>query len=310
MNIIFFGSDRFAAAHLRSLIDSDHQVVACVTQPDRPKGRGMKVVISEIKECAQEHSIPLLQPNSLKEDGLIDELKSYQSDVFVVIAYGRFLPRPILDIPPKGAVNVHASLLPKYRGAAPINWAIINGEDKTGLTIMYINEEMDAGDILAQLSIAICKDDTSMSLRTQMMKEGPSLLIKTLNDLSNNKGKPIVQDHSQATFAPKLTKELGIIDWQKSADSIYNQIRGLLPWPSAYTSYNGKLLKILEAQVVPGNSDSSKPGTVVKVSKDGIMIAAADHNLLVKKVHLQDAKPMDASAFVRGHAVAAGYKFH
>jgi len=211
MKIIFFGSDNFAAAHLQSLIDSNYQVVACVTQPDRPKGRGMKVVLSEIKECAEMHNIPILQPSTLKQDGLAEELKEFQSNVFIVIAYGRFLPTKILIIPPLGAINVHASLLPQYRGAAPINWAIINGEKETGLSIIKINEKMDAGDILAQRKIPISEDDTSMTLRAKMIKKGPSLLQQTLGDLSENRCTPVVQDHSKATFAPKLNKELGII---------------------------------------------------------------------------------------------------
>ena len=309
MNIIFFGSDNFAAAHLQSLIGSRHNVVACVTQPDRPKGRGMKVVISEIKEWAQTNKIPILQPNTLKEDGLVAKLKEFQSDVFVVIAYGRFLPPEILNIPSLGAINVHASLLPQYRGAAPINWAIINGEKETGLSIIKLIEEMDAGDILAQRKMPIADDDTSMTLRAKMIKEGPSLLKKTLDELSENRCTPVAQDHSKATFAPKLIKELGIIQWAKQANDIYNLIRGSLPWPSAYTSYNGKFLKILEAQVVKQEDSQYEPGIVSEVSKEGIVVVAGGGGLLIKQVHLQDSKPMDASAFVRGHEIGVGFRF-
>ncbi len=309
MKIVFFGSDNFAAAHLQSLIDSDHQVVACLTQPDRPKGRGMKVVLSAIKECAEKHDIPILQPSTLKQGGLVEELKKFQSDIFIVIAYGRFLPIEILNIPSLGAINVHGSLLPQYRGAAPINWAIINGEKETGLSIIKLIKEMDAGDILAQVKIPITDDDTSMTLREKMMKEGPSLLQQTLDDLSENRCTPVTQDHSKATFAPKLIKEHGAIQWGKKADDIYNLIRGSLPWPSAYTSFNGKFLKILEAQVVEQDDSQYEPGTVSGVSKKGIVVVAGGGCVLIKQVHLQDSRPMDASAFVRGHEIDVGFQF-
>ncbi len=310
MKIVFFGSDNFAAVHLQSLIDSDHQVVACLTQPDRPKGRGMKVILSTIKECAEKYNIPILQPSTLKQDGLVEELKKFQSDIFIVIAYGRFLPTEILNIPSLGAINVHGSLLPQYRGAAPINWAIINGEKETGLSIIKLTKEMDAGDILAQAKIPITDDDTSMTLREKMMKEGPSLLQQTLDDLSENRWTPVVQDHSKATFAPKLIKELGAIQWGKKANDIYNLIRGSLPWPSAYTSFNGKFLKILEAQVVEQDDSQYEPGTVSKVSKEGIVVVAGGGCVLIKQVHLQDSKPMDAHSFVVGHKLQVGFQFN
>lgn len=309
MKIVFFGSDNFAAVHLRSLIDSPHKIVACVTQPDRPKGRGMKVVLSEIKQCARTRNIPLLQPTSLKEDDIAEELKSFKSDVFVVIAYGQFLPAEILGIPPLGAINVHASLLPKYRGAAPINWAIINGEKETGISIIKINEAMDAGDILAGTKMAISDDDTSMTLRAKMTEKGPALLQRALDDLSERRCTPAAQDHARATFAPKLTKELGVIQWTKKADEIDHLVRGLLPWPSAHTLYNGKFLKILEAQVARQDLSQHKPGVVAEVSKEGIVVATGKNGLLIKKVHLQDSKPMDVSAFLRGHEVEVGFKF-
>lgn len=310
MKIVFFGSDNFAAAHLQSLIDSDHQVLACLTQPDRPKGRGMKVVLSTIKECAEKYDIPILQPSTLKQDGLVEELKKFQSDIFIVIAYGRFLPTEILNIPSLGAINVHGSLLPQYRGAAPINWAIINGEKETGLSIIKLTKEMDAGDILAQAKISITDDDTSMTLREKMMKEGPSLLQQTLDDLSENRCTPVAQDHSKVTFAPKLNKELGAIQWGKKADDIYNLIRGSLPWPSAYTSFNGKFLKILEAQVVEQDDSQYEPGTVSGVSKEGIIVVAGGGCVLIKQVHLQDSKPMDAHSFVVGHKLQVGFQFN
>jgi len=309
MNIIFFGSDSFAAAHLQSLIKTDHNVVACVTQPDRPKGRGLKVIVSEIKDCAQKYDIPIVQPQSLKEDGVIEELKSYNSDVFVVIAYGRFLPDAMLDSAQHGAVNVHASLLPKYRGAAPINWAIINGDKVTGISIIKINSDMDAGDILAKEKIHIDPDETVISLRSKMMQVGPKLLERTLDSLAKGQVTHIKQKHDQSSRAPKLTKELGLIQWTKKAFEIDHLVRGLLPWPSAYTFYNGKFLKILQAKSIEGDFSQSTPGAVTQVNKKGVEVATGHGGLLVKKVHFQDSKPMDAHSFVLGHKVEVGFQF-
>lgn len=310
MKIIFFGSDDFAAVYLQSLIDSPHDVVACMTQPDRPKGRGMKVVVSPVKECAQKNNVPVLQPASLKESTLVKELEDFKSDLFVVIAYGQFLPREVLDIPPLGAINVHASLLPKYRGAAPINWAIMNGEKETGISIIKINEQMDAGDILAVMKMKMANDETAVSLKKKMMEEGLELLLQTIDDIGRGADRaPTVQDNRLATLAPKLTKELGHIPWEKKAYEIDSLMRGLLPWPSAYTFYNGKLLKILEAQIVAGDFSPYDPGSVVRVSKDGIVVATGCNGFLIKKVHLQDSKPMDAHSFVVGHRIETGFKF-
>ena len=307
MNIIFFGSDDFAAAHLLSLMNSKHKVLACVTQPDRPKGRGMKVVVSPVKECAQTHKIPLLQPSSLKDRSFIEGIKDLQSDLFVVVAYGQFLPPEVLNIPSFGAVNVHASLLPKYRGAAPINWALINGEQETGISIMKINEEMDAGDILVQSKTTIDREETAVTLRAKMIKQGPDVLLKTINGLE--KCTPKAQDDGLVTFAPKLTKELGHIQWTKQAQEIHNSVRGLLPWPGAYTFYKGKLLKILETEVIEEDFSKNEPGEVSEISKEGIVVSTGNNGLLMKKVHLQDSKPMDAHSFVIGHEVEVGYTF-
>jgi len=250
MKIIFFGSDDFANAHLESLIASDHIISACVTQPDRPKGRGMKVVQSPIKTCAVKNNIEVLQPNDIKTSSFEEQLKNFNTDLFVVIAYGRILSLSILDIPGMGAINVHASLLPKYRGAAPINWAIINGEKETGLTIIKINPQMDAGDILSQANFKIGSEDTSISIRAKMLKEGPSLLLSTVKTLRKGEIKARKQDERKVTLAPKLTKEMGLIQWDKPAGDIHNLTRGLLPWPSAYTYFKGKMLKVLSTEVV------------------------------------------------------------
>ena len=313
MKTVFFGSDDFAAEHLKTLIHSAHEVMCCVTQPDRPKGRGMKIIVSPVKACAIKHNIPVLQPASLKDDALTKKLQGFQSDLFVVIAYGQFLPSKVLMIPPLGAINVHASLLPKYRGAAPINWAIINGEKETGISIIKINEAMDAGDILAEERIKIDQKDTAITLRGRMIKKGPAFLLKTMDDLTGCT--PRRQDNGLATFAPKLTKELGRIEWNTQAHTICNLVRGLLPWPSAYTFYKAgaygrtPLLKILEAQVVEGDFASHEPGTVSEVGKKGIVVATGRNGILIKQVHLQDSKSMSAHNFVIGHNIREGFKF-
>lgn len=309
MNIVFFGSDHFAAVHLEALIHSKHKVVACVTQPDRPKGRGMHVLISPVKECAQKNALAVIQPVTLKGESVIKQISEFPADLYVVIAYGRFLPEILLNIPAHGAINVHASLLPKYRGAAPINWAIINGDKETGISIIRINQDMDAGDVVSEIKIAIDKYETAVTLREKMMKVGPGLLLNALDALADGRCPFRRQDHQKATFAPKLTKELGHVNWTKGAKQIFNCVRGLLPWPSAYTFYNGKLLKILEADVIDRNASAIPPGTVIAVDKEGIAVATGHKSLLLKKVHLQDAKPMTAHEFVVGHKVETGFQF-
>ena len=309
MNIIFFGSDDFAAEHLKALIRSPHHVVACVTQPDRPKGRGMRVVVSPVKEWAQTNKIPVLQPDTVSDQGFIRDLRNYGSDIFVVVAYGRFLPKTLLDIPAFGAINVHASLLPKYRGAAPINWAIINGEKESGVTVMRINERMDAGDILGAQKIKIAKGETAVSLKAKMMEAGPPLLEKTLEAIAAGRAKSVPQDEAKATLAPKLIRPLGRIQWSKSAAEILNLVRGVTPWPGAYTDYNGKMLKVLNAEVSNKDAAGREPGEAMEVSKSGILVATGKNGLLVKQVHLQNAKPMDAYSFVVGHDLEVGHKF-
>lgn len=311
MKIIFFGSDDFALAHLEALLDSAHKVVACVTQPDKPKGRGMKMIVSPVKEGALGNNIPVLQPVTFKDRAVVKQLKGFESDLCVVIAYGKFLPKDVLAIPSKGAVNVHGSLLPKYRGAAPINWAIIKGEEETGISITQINEVMDGGDVLAQEEIAITEEDTALTLRAKMMRAGPSLLLRTIDSIDRGPAcrAPTIQNEDLATFAPKLTKEMGHIRWDKGAEEIHNLVRGLQPWPGAYTFYKGKLLKILATAVSGEDSPAGQAGQILKIDQSGLTVATATKNLLIKKVHLQASKPMEAHAFVIGHHIDVGFTF-
>ena len=309
MNIVFFGSDDFAAVHLEALFDSKHKVCACVTQPDKARGRGMEVSASPIKEAALRKGIAVFQPSDLKENTFLKELTAFDADLFVVIAYGRFLPAEVLAMPRTFAINVHSSLLPKYRGAAPINWAIINGERETGISIMRVTAKMDAGDILAKKKLKILKADTAASVRARMMETGPKFLLKAIDSIEKGTYTFTVQDEQAATMAPKLTKELGQIQWNKQSLALHNLARGLLPWPGAYTYYQGKLLKILETEVVPRNFLSYSPGEVTKVDKKGFTIATADQGLLVKAVHLEASKPMSAYQFMMGHRLEPGFKF-
>lgn len=309
MKIIFWGSDDFAAAHLRALTDSSHQVLACVTQPDKAKGRGWKVSASPVKECAREKGIPVFEPVDLKEKGLLGRLRGLASDLFVVIAYGRFLPSEVLAVPRIFTVNVHGSLLPKYRGAAPINWAVIRGERETGITIMTVAAKMDAGDIIAQEKMAIADTDTAAMLRARMMKSGPAFLLKTIGSVEQGDYTLTPQDEQKVTLAPKLTKELGHISWRGRAQVIHNLVRGLLPWPTAYTFYQGKMLKILGASVVEDDFSSFSPGEVVEVSKEGFVVATGEGGLVVREVHLEASKKMDAHSFTVGHKLEAGFRF-
>lgn len=304
MKIIFFGSDDFAAAYLKELLFNKIDVVAVVTQPDRAKGRGMKVIELPIKMIGTKHNCDILQPESFDDD-VIAQLKSYDADYFIVIAYGRILKADVLRIPSKAAINVHGSLLPKYRGAAPINWAVINGETVTGVTVMLMNERMDAGDILAQHKISVKPEETAADVRQRMMDEGPGFLVESLKCFDQGKITPIPQDEKQVTYAAKLDKVLGLIDWNKSAKELNNLVRGLTPWPKAYTLYKGKQLKILRSHVVD-YCDRDKVGTVLEVAKDGFLVQTGKNALFVEQVHLQDAKSMDAGSFLRGHDLQVG----
>jgi methionyl-tRNA formyltransferase len=309
MRIVFWGSDDFAAAHLKALIDSRHVVAACVTQPDKPKGRGWKISGSPVKQCAREHKISVLQPVCLKDDVFLDHLRRLGSDLFVVVAYGQFLPGKVLAVPHRFAVNVHSSLLPKYRGAAPINWAVINGEKETGISIMKISGLMDAGDILLQKEMAIARDDTAVMLRVKMSQIGPPLLLEAMDNIERNTHTLTPQAKGAATFAPKLTKDLGYIRWGGGAEVIHNLARGLVPWPAAHTFYNGKLLKILETEVVGRDFPSVAPGEVAEINKEGFVVCAGENGLRVKRVHLESSRPMAAHDFAVGHKLGVGFRF-
>ncbi len=308
MKIIFFGSDDFAAENLRQLLAEGFSISACVTQPDRPSGRGLQVIASPIKLIAQEDQIPVFQPQNLKDEQFISELKNLQADLFIVIAYGNILPSSILQIPKIFCINVHGSLLPKYRGAAPVNWAIINGEKETGFSLIKISPKMDAGQIIVQEKMPIFDDESAQSLRVRMAKESAVCLCETIKKIAGGKFSLTPQDESKVTFAPKLTKELGSVNWSKSAQEIYNLVRGLLPWPGAYTTYQDKIFKILLSTVIR-QEFLQVPGTILAITKEGILVATGKDALLLKEVHPQSAKPMSAHAFAVGQRLKVGEVF-
>ena len=309
MKTIFFGSDDFAVEHLKALCASKHKVLACVTQPDKPKGRHLALSASPVKEFTVSKKIPVLEPHVLTDKVFLNALKDYTADVFAVVAYGKILPSEVLSLPKTFCINIHGSLLPKYRGAAPINWAIINGEEKTGVTAIKMNSKMDAGDIIAKKEIAIHLKDTAPALRVRLAKLGSELLLEVLGTIESNTYQLIRQDEKAVTFAGKLTKELGHVDWKKSALEIDRLVRGLLPWPAAYTFEEKKLLKILEAKINDNPADKFAPGQVTAISKSGIDVATGKGALRLTLVHPESSKMMPAHDFVVGHKLGVGFKF-
>ncbi len=294
------GTPEFAVSSLQALLDSRHEVVAVVTQPDRPRGRGRKLTAPPIKDLALKAGLPVLQPTAIKTAEFREELAGYQADVFAVTAYGRILPGPLLNLPAMGTINVHGSLLPKYRGAAPVQWAILNGETEAGVTIMQMNEGLDTGDILLPGAIPIAADDTAATMAVKLAELGGRLLVEALDKLQGGELKAQPQDESLATEAPPLTKEQGQIDWFEPALAISCRIRGLDPWPSAYTVLNGKRLRLFKPEIV-SHPDTNEPGTICKADKNGLLIATGLEYLLIKEVQLEGSKRMAVGPFLQGH---------
>ena len=310
MKVIFMGTPDFSVGTLEALIEAGHEVVLAVTQPDKPKGRGKEMQFTPVKECALKYDIPVFQPKRVREAECIEELRKYNADIMVVVAFGQILPKEILEMCPYGCVNVHASLLPKYRGAAPIQWAIIDGEEVTGVTTMQMDEGLDTGDMLLKTEIPIDAKETGGSLFDKLMNAGAKLCVETLEGIQNQTITPIPQGETTTSYAKMLDKQLGNIDWNKSAVEIERLIRGLTPWPSAYTDWNGKVMKIWEAEVCEDDSDAREetPGTIVKVEKDGFYVQTGEGLLKVCELQIPGKKRMDAGAFLRGYQVKVGEK--
>jgi len=301
MKIIFMGSAAFAVPSLGALLKSKHELQLVICQPDKPAGRGLKIHPCLVAVCAHENGLPTYQPTTLRNGSALKRLSDLKPDLIVVVAYGKILPNEILDVPPRGCINVHASLLPKYRGAAPINWAITNGEMVTGVTTMMINEQMDAGDILLQKETPIGAQETSIELHDRLSQMGADLLIETLCGIKNKAIRQRPQVHELATYAPLLKKEDGLIEWKKGAREISNLIRGMQPWPVAYTYLDGKMLRIFGA-VPTREPHSSPPGSIVCIG-DRLGVATGNGTLYLTEVQLEGKKRMSIDAFLRGHAV-------
>ena len=304
MKAVFMGTPEFAVPTLQALIDH-HEVLAVVTQPDKQRGRGKKMQFPPVKEKAVEYDIPVYQPQRARDEEFIEELKNLNPDVIVVVAYGQILPESILNIPKYGCINVHGSLLPKYRGAAPIQWAVLDGEEKTGITTMYMEKGLDTGDMIDKAEVVLDKKETAGSLHDKLMVLGADLLLETLKKLEDGTAVREKQNDEESCYAKMLSKDMGQIDFTKSAREIECLIRGLNPWPSAYTDWNGKVMKIWEAGVLDENTDA-KPGTIVKVEKDSFSVQTGDGLLKVLALQIPGKKRMEADAFLRGYQIETG----
>ncbi len=307
--IIFMGTPDFAVPALQTLIDGPDEVVALVSQPDRPKGRGKKMAATPTKVVAERANIPVLQPTKIKTDDFLNTLRSYKPDLIVVAAYGRILPPSILNLPPLGCINIHGSLLPRHRGAAPIQWAILSGDTKAGVTIMQMDEGMDTGDMLFPASMDVEENETAGGLFTKLSHLGGEALLTAINLLRENNLPPIKQDHSLATEAPPLKKEDGCINWNQSAIEIHRQIRGMDPWPTAYSFLNGKRFRFFSPRLDKECSKESPPGTILAANKDGLLIATGEGTLCVQEIQPEGKKRMQVCAYLCGQTIETGQQF-
>ena len=303
MRIVFMGTPDFAAASLKKLIDEKYDIAAVFTQPDKPRDRGMKLSYSPVKELALENNIPVYQPTKLRDGTATELIKSLRPDILVVVAYGRILPDDMLEVPKYGAINVHASLLPKYRGAAPIQWAVLNGDKITGVTTMYLASEMDTGDIIYTAETEIGEFETSGELFDRLMVMGAELLDRTLRDIEDGTAPRTQQDHSKASYVKMLDKSLSPIEWAKTPREIIKQIYGLQPWPVATAELDGKVYKIYSAEYTQ-NKTVKAPGSVVSAGKKGIEIAClGGETLLITELQAAGKKRMKASDYLLGHPI-------
>lgn len=308
MKIIFMGTPDFSVGTLEALIAAGHEIVLAVTQPDKPKGRGKAVQFPPVKEAALAHGIEVFQPRRVREPECVEYLRKFEADIIVVVAFGQILPKEILNMPPFGCVNVHASLLPKYRGAAPIQWAVINGEKVFGVTTMRMDEGLDTGDMILQEKVVLDPKETGGSLFEKLSRVGAQLCVKTLAAIEDGTAVYTPQDHSQATKVGMISKKFGLIDWNQPAERLECLIRGLNPWPSAYTKLNGKTFKIWDADVLCENTDKA-PGSITEVAKDAISVQTGDGILVLREVQLEGKKRMACGDFLRGYSLEENVRF-
>lgn len=308
MRVIFMGTPDFSVGTLQALIDAGHEVVLAVTQPDKPKGRGKSMQFPPVKEAALEHGIEVYQPRRVREPECVEYLRSFDADIIVVVAFGQILPKEILEMPKYGCVNVHASLLPKYRGAAPIQWAVINGEKVSGVTTMRMDEGLDTGDMIDKVVVPIEKEETGGSLFDKLSIAGAKLCVKVMADLEAGVAGRISQPEESTTpYAKMISKQMGKIDWNRPAKEIEQLVRGLNPWPSAYTSMNGKNLKIWSAEVLEKpEADEAQIGQILRADKNGLLVQTKEGCLNIKELQLEGKKRMDTASFLRGYPVDTG----
>ncbi len=299
MRVVFMGTPDISAVCLKKILADKFSVVGVYTQPDRPKGRGMKLTVSPVKQIALEEGIPVFQPENFRDEETVQQLRALKPDVCAVVAYGQILPQKVLDIPTRGCINIHASVLPKYRGSAPYQWAVLNGEKETGVTAMYLVRQMDAGDIIDVSKTAIGENETAGELLERLAPLGAQLLSKTLSRFAS--GEEILrtkQDEAQVTYAPMLDKSMCPIVWSKSAQQVHNLVRGLHPWPVATMELNGVTFKIHETRIVDGNG---APGTILRLSKEGLVIACGEGAIEIRSLQAEGGKRMSAADYFRGH---------
>ena len=299
MRVVFMGTPDIAATCLQKIIDEGFEVVGVYTQPDRPKNRGMKLAFSPVKELALAHDLPVFQPENFREDETVEQLRALQPDVVAVVAYGRILPQRVLDIAPKGFINIHASLLPSYRGSAPYQWAVLDGLQETGVSAMYLCREMDAGDVIDVAKTPIGENETAGELLDRLAVLGADLLAKTLHRLEQGKVEATAQDPALVTYAPMLDKSMCPIDWHKTAQQVHNQVRGLHPWPVATAELAGTKFKIHATVVVDGKS--GVPGTILELTKTGLVVACGEGAVEIRSLQAEGGKRMAAPDYFRGH---------
>lgn len=305
MRILFMGTPEFAVPSLRALVDAGHEICGVFTQPDKPKNRGMKLQPTPVKEFAITQNIPVFQPDSVKDGRAMEQIRALAPELIAVAAYGRILPEEILNYPARGCINVHSSLLPKYRGAAPIQWAILNGDEVTGVTIMHMAKAMDAGDIIAQAQTPIDPDETAQQLHDRLAIMGAQLLVRVVREIEAGTATRTKQDEGGVTLAPMLSRELSPMDFTRPARALHDQVRGLYPWPSATTdALSAQPIKVLQTALTGGTTEAA-PGTVVSAGKDGIDLACGDGQVLrILRLQAQGGKPMAAADYLRGHRLA------
>lgn len=306
MRIVFMGTPDFSVPALKALVEAGHEVAAVVTQPDRPRGRGKELQMTPVKVQALAYGIPVYQPEKVKDPAFVEILRNLQPEVIVVIAFGQILSRDLLDLPPYGCINIHASLLPKYRGAAPIQWAVIDGEKETGVTTMMMDVGLDTGDMLEKTVIPLDPKETGGSLFDKLSQAGGPLILSTLEKLKAGTAVRTPQTDEDSTYAKMLTKSLGQIDWSMEAAAIERLIRGLNPWPSAYTFVHGKTLKIWDADVLKESSDGAAPGQIIRTDPHSLIVAAGEALLSIRELQLEGKKRMDVETFLRGYTIEKG----